>query len=571
MKKLRWPILIAVLAIIAIAVLLYTRQQPTQNETEPINPVLMEPETGGIYVEGLVGSLGRLNPLLDAYNSADQDINRLLFSRLLSFDEHGLPHGDLINSWGISSDGLVYNFTLREDAVWHDGESVTSDDIIFTIEMMRSENSLLTAAQRELWYQVNVESMDEKNLRFVLPEPFAPFLENLTFGIVPAHLLGDLTFDEILNDHFNLEPVGSGPYQFNNLIIEDGQIKGVVLVPFKDYYGDQPYIEQVVFRYYATPEAALVAYTQDETMGIGQVTTNILPQVLKEENLGLQTGLLSGLSLIYLNLDNLDVPFFQDANVRRALLMGINRQWLIDNVLFSQAVQADGPIFPSSWAYYDETEHIGYAPNLAVDLLRQSGYTIPAFGGEIRASQGVTLTFELLYPDDDVHAAIAEAIQEDWSNIGMSVDLEAVPYDELVNTYLDTRNYQAALVDLNLMQTTDPDPYSFWHQAQITGGQNYSKWDDRPASEYIEQARVTLNMEERSRLYRNFQVRFAQELPALPLYYPIYTYAVDTSVQGVRMGTLYSPSDRLNTLPSWFLLAKKSNLPQGALTATPEP
>jgi peptide/nickel transport system substrate-binding protein len=567
MKKLRLPILIAVLAVAAIAILLYTQQQPASPaENIPVGAVpVVEPESGGVYVEGVVGALGRLNPLLDVYNRVDQDVDRLLYSRLLYFDENGLPHGDLADSWGISSDGLIYNFSLRSNATWHDGQPVTSDDIIFTIEMMRSDVSLLTPTQRELWFQVNVERLDEKNIRFILPEAYSPFLENLSFGIVPAHILGDLDFEQITNDHFNLQPVGSGPYRFDKLIIEDGQIKGVTLTPYASYYGAIPYIEQVIFRYYATPADALAAYQQGETMGIGQVTQDILPQVLNEPKMGLQTGLLSSLSIVYLNLDNPDVPFFQDANVRRALLTGLNRQWMIDQVLTGQAVQANGPIFPNSWAYYNGTEHVAYDPTAASNLLRQAGYTLSS--GDVRSSEGVTLTFELIFPDDEIHALLAEAIRDDWSTLGLNVTLKALPYDELVGDYLATRNYQAALVDLNLTQSTDPDPYPFWHQAQSVGGQNYAKWDDRPASEYLEQARVLINQTDRLRLYRNFQVRFALELPALPLFYPVYTYGVDNSVQGVRMGPLYSPTDRLNTLPRWFLLAKKSTAPQA--TATP--
>jgi len=128
----------------------------------------------------------------------------------------------------------------------------------------------------------------------------------------------------------------------------------------------------------------------------------------------------------------------------------------------------------------------------------------------------------------------------------------------VVSAYLEPRAFQAALVDLNFSRTPDPDPYPFWHQAQITGGQNYAKWDDRQASEYLEQARIEVDIEERTRLYNNFQVRFASELPSLPLFYPIYNYAVDEQVQGVTMGPLYDPSDRLVTAPQWFLLAGRA-------------
>jgi peptide/nickel transport system substrate-binding protein len=74
----------------------------------------------------------------------------------------------------------------------------------------------------------------------------------------------------------------------------------------------------------------------------------------------------------------------------------------------------------------------------------------------------------------------------------------------------------------------------------------------------LEQARIEVDIEERTRLYNNFQVRFASELPSLPLFYPIYNYAVDEQIQGVTMGPLYDPSDRLVTAPQWFLLAGRA-------------
>jgi peptide/nickel transport system substrate-binding protein len=111
------------------------------------------------------------------------------------------------------------------------------------------------------------------------------------------------------------------------------------------------------------------------------------------------------------------------------------------------------------------------------------------------------------------------------------------------------------------MSSPDPDPYPFWHQTQVTTGQNYSNWEDHQASEYLEQARISIDTGERARLYRNFQVRFSQELPALPLYFPVYSYALSTDVQNVRMGALFDPSDRFNSLAGWFLLNKSAVKP----------
>jgi peptide/nickel transport system substrate-binding protein len=144
-----------------------------------------------------------------------------------------------------------------------------------------------------------------------------------------------------------------------------------------------------------------------------------------------------------------------------------------------------------------------------------------------------------------------------------------VPYDQLAVDFLASRNYQAALVDLDLSRTPDPDPYPFWHQAEATGGQNYSQWDNRPASEYLEQARVTADYTLRTRLYRNFQVVFAKELPALPLFAPVYSYGVDSQVQGVQIPSLYDPSDRLATFTGWYLLTRRALEPAGTPTTAP--
>ena len=565
MKRLRWQILIVVLALAAIGVLLLVQQQPNVAQ----QPAPIQPATGGVYTEAIIGSFSRLNPILDFYNPSDRDASRLVFSGLVRFDDRGLPQGDLAESWGISQDGTAYNFSIRPNAFWHDGEPVTSDDVAFTAEYFRSDDLPIPDDLRALWKDVEVKILDEKTLQFHLPEPFAPFLDYLSFGILPKHLLEDVSAAQLVDTEFNLNPIGSGPYRFDHLISEQGQIKGVVFSAFEDYYNNRPFIDQIVFQYYPDSQTALTAYQQGEVQGISKVTGDILPQVLNTPDLNLYTGRMPELTLVYLNLDNPELPFFQDATLRRALLMGINRQRLVDQVLGGQAIIADGPIFPGSWAYFDGIEHIGYDAGAALETIKKAGYTIPAEGGSVREKDGKKFSFVMVYPDDELHAALFEIIQENWAELGVKVEPKPVAYDELVDSYLEPRSYQAALVDLNLSRSPDPDPYPFWDQAQATGGQNYGKWNDRRASEFIEQARVTADIGERAKAYRNFQVRFTSEMPALPLFYPVYSYAVDGQVQGVRMGPLFDPSDRFANVQTWFLLARRSVGATETPSATP--
>jgi peptide/nickel transport system substrate-binding protein len=136
----------------------------------------------------------------------------------------------------------------------------------------------------------------------------------------------------------------------------------------------------------------------------------------------------------------------------------------------------------------------------------------------------------------------------------VDVTLESKPYENVLE-HLSLRDYETALVDINFTRSPDPDPYPFWSQAQIQSGQNYAEWDNRSASEFLEQARMTVDLGERERLYRNFQVLFMRELPSLPLFYPVYTYAVTEDLNGINLGPLFEPSDRFNNVHDWYILS----------------
>lgn len=559
MKKLRWQLLVVVIALVVIGILL-VGQQPYR--LPGVAPAPVQPSIGGVYTEALVGKLGRLNPLLDYYNQVDHDVDRLIYSSLIRFNDQGIPEGDLVETWGISKDGNVYNFSVRTNATWHDGQPVTSEDVAFTVDMLRNDATPIPEDLRQFWKQVDVVVLDSHTLQFRLPEPFAPFLDYLTFGVLPKHLLSNVSPQEMVESSFNQKPVGSGPYQFNQFLVEDNQVTGVSLVLFDKYYKKTPFIEQVVFKYFSNVADALVSYRQGLVMGIDRIPNTLLNEALQESKLQLYTTRQPRQAFIYFNLNEPAKPFFQEADIRRALLMGINRQWIVDRLLGGQAIMAHGPILPGTWAYYEGIEKIAYDAETARSVLKKAGYTIPAQGGSVRSNGSVSLNFKLAYPDQAPYPEIAQYIRESWATLGVEVELQAVPYAELITNYLEAHTFEAVLIELNLTRSPDPDPYPFWDQAQVSGGQNYSQWNDRQASEYLEQARIQVDTAERTRSYRNFQVRFTTEMPALPLYIPVYTYAISEQVQGVSIGPLYDPSNRFDNIFNWFLVARRSTSPQ---------
>jgi peptide/nickel transport system substrate-binding protein len=227
---------------------------------------------------------------------------------------------------------------------------------------------------------------------------------------------------------------------------------------------------------------------------------------------------------------------------------------MIENIYGGQAVLANGPIIPGTWAYYNDLDKIDYDMIEAKKLFEAADVSYDEDGEVFLYEDELEVAITLLHPDTQEHTAIAQQLKSDWEALGMSVELEAKPYDEVLSD-LETRAYQTALVDINLTNSPDPDPYPFWGQAQMQSGQNYAEWDNRSASEFLEQARMTVDMSERERLYRNFQVIFMQELPSLPLFYPVYTYAITEDIKGVNMGPVFNPGDRFNNVNLWYILS----------------
>ena len=562
MKKFRWQLLIILVTGLIVGVLLIVQQLGNGEEAD----TTPSPISGGIYTEALIGDFMRLNPFLDIYNSADRDVDQLIFSSLIRFDSRGLPQADLAESWGVSKDGTVYNFSLRSDVYWHDGEVFDSNDVVYSVELLKSDHPLIPEDLKRFWADVEIVALTENKLQFLLPEPFAPFLDYLSFGILPEHLLSGLDLEALIDHSFNLAPVGTGPFRFQRLLVENNKIVGVVLEAFDAYYLERPYLDEIIFRHYPTPENAFTAYKNGDVEGISNVNASILQKVLAEPHLAVYSTRKPLLTMAYLNLNNPAVSFLQNPDFRRALLTSINRELIIERVYGGQAVVANGPIMPGTWAFYSDLENVDYDPVLAESLFDATDLTYDEEEKIYKTEAGLGVALTLIHPETREHLQIAEMIKENWEALGVEVTLESKPYEDVL-TALETREYQALLVDLNLASSPDPDPYPFWGQAQIGSGQNYAEWDNRSASEFLEQARMMVDLGERERLYRNFQVVFMRELPSLPLFYPIYTYAITDVINGIGFGPIFDPSDRFNNVYEWYILSSTEKLP----TETAEP
>lgn len=540
-RYLRWQLLLAVVGILLLSLLLGVTAYNVSTE--------LVPEQGGVFREGVAGNPQTLNPLLCHLHEINQDLCPLLFRGLTRQDRKGWIVPDLAEAWTATPDGLSYTFRLRPGQFWHDGRPITIQDVLFTVETLQSEDAPIVPDLANLWRSVNVEAVDEQTVRFLLDQPFAPFLDYTTIGLLPRHIWEGIPPAQMATAPVGL-PVGSGL-----LRVADATAEYIRLEPSPFATGDRPFVDALEFRFYPDYPSIYAAFGQDQLDGISRILPSDLPLAQQRRDLQLFSALEPVYSSILFNLNSPSVPFLQEQAVRQALYYAIDRQGLIDDLLDGQGVVAHSPIPATNWAHSQEVRQYTFDLARARQLLEEAGW-VDSNGDGIRDKGGYSLSFILLANDDPLRQAMVERISGQWREIGVQAIPQTISFAGLVSDFLVPRRFDAALVSWNI--SGDPDPYPLWHSAQAEGGnQNYAGWRNERVDELLIEARTTVDGERRRAIYASFQQIFAEELPALPLYYPVYTYGVSTRVKNVQVGNLNTPADRFDTFPEWYIVSRR--------------
>jgi len=562
-KYIRWQVLLTLLGILLIGAVLFTLSldaehapSPTPYPTSSATTVIQT--RGGTFVEGVAGYPQFINPLFSELNDVDRDLCALIFEGLTTVNEHNEIVPVLAERWDVSNNGLTYTFHLRPGVRWQDGEPFDADDVMFTIQVMQHADFPGLPYLSDLWRSVQVEKVDSLTVRFTILEPYAPFLDYTTIGLLPRHILKDVPVAELDQHPFNYAPIGTGLFKVEELT-EEHIVLGTN--PYHRLWG-RTMLDHVEFRFYPGYEHLLKAYEAGEIMGVSRILAKDMARARANPDLQLLSARLSGYSLIFLNLNSPDKPFLRDQRVRQALMYALDRQRLIDEVLGGQGLVIHSPIMPQSWAYNPDVRHYGYSPQEAEKLLERAGWVLPdarqggfgeikATGANVRAKDGQRLEFTLLTNDVPDRVALAHAIADQWEQVGVQVYVQQVTMAELTQDHLIPRQFDAVLSQWQSLPP-DPDPYPVWHSTQATdGGQNYSGFVDRDADEAIEVARQLNDAGERARLYGEFQAIFAEQVPAILLYQAVYTYGVDPRVRNVQIAPMPDPSGRFRNIWQW--------------------
>jgi peptide/nickel transport system substrate-binding protein len=549
MRSYRLPLLLIIIGVAVIAFIVY--------QLVPRSAVTV-PDTGGTYVEGVAGAPQYINPLLCQLHDEDRDLCSLTFVGLTRFTETGEVVPDLASTWSISDDGITYTFKLRQDIKWEDGAPITVEDILFTTRLLQDPNYPGRPDIGALWQTIKVNRVDALTVQFRLSQPLAPFLDFTTIGLLPQHILSGTAVADLNKLPFNLQPVGNGPWRVVEVNTNGNRVSSIALEPSPSYYGTKPNLSRLIFRYYPNVQAAFDAYRTGDVDGFGNLALADAKRAETRDDLTLYTATKSRYTSVFFNLrKDSGAIALMDKAVRQALMLALDRDKIVREVLGGQAIVADTPFIPGTWAYHTGVQHYPYDPMRATQLLRNDGYelaTVAPSNVSVWQKSGESIAFTLLTQDDPTRRAVAEAIAKQWRELGVQVSVQ--PVRNLVRDFLSSRQFQVALVD-NLVDG-DPDPYPIWHRSQILApGQNYTGFDNKDLSNWLEAARMTTDRVKRFEYYRKFQELFSEELPALPLYYPTYEYAISSRVKRVQVPPMMYASDRLRTIGSWYINVKR--------------
>jgi len=537
----RWQLLLASTGLLLVLMLLSYQVQSAALCTVTV------PATGGTYVEGMVGRPNSLNPLLSDPYPVDREIHNLIFDGLVRYNEKGQLEPALAKEWSVSEDGLTFTFTLEDGRTWHDGQPVTTADVAFTYGLMQKEDFPGPSDLISLWQSVTITPIDEQQIAFTLSQPYAPFFEATTRGILPAHLLEDVPVADLATHPFNQSPVGTGPFmvQAGQDWARTGRLR---LSPNPASWRQGVQISDIEFRFFANADSLIAAFRNGEIHAVNGLSPTIIPQLAAETSARIFTSIAPRYSALFFNVSESGAPALQYREVRQAVGFALDRETLIDSILNGQGISFEGPYLPDNWAARpDLMTAYSHQPETAGRLLDSTGWV----GAGTRIREGVPLVLKFVVLDSPEQRAIAGEIVNQLSRIGIEARTTFTADAASLREIMAERQFDMALVEV--APPNDPDLYDFWSQEAIVRGHNYSGWNNRRASEALENGRQIIPQGERAAYYEAFLRQFDADLPALTLYQHVDTYVLSDTVKGVEIGRVWEPRDRYQSLSAWFL------------------
>lgn len=469
---------------------------------------------------------------------------RPVFNRLVEFEKgttNIIP--GLAESWEVSEDGLEYTFKLRPGVKFHTTSFFTptrdfnADDVIFSFERQaRADhpwNQYVPGVTYEYFDAMEMGSLikeivkvDDLTVKFVLSRAEAPFLANLgmDFASIISREYADVLEAAGRKEDFNNAPIGTGPFQFV-AYQKDAVIRYAANA---DYWGGRPAIDDLVFAITTDPAVRVQKLKAGECHVMPYPAPADIAALQADPNLIVQEQ--AGLNVAYLGYNTTVAPF-DNAKVRKALNMAINKQAIIDAVFQGSGQIAKNPIPPTMWSYNEAVVDDAYDPEAAKQILAEEGVT------DLKMKVWAMPVQRPYMPNA---RRTAELIQEDFSKIGVGVEIVSYEWGEYLSKSSEADRDGAVILGWT-GDNGDPDNFMgvlLSCASAVDGGANRAQWCNEEFSALISQAKQLSDPEERAKLYEEAQVIFKDQAPWATLGHSTVFMPMSAKVQGYIMSPL---------------------------------
>ncbi|MBM7635057.1 ABC transporter substrate-binding protein [Geomicrobium sediminis] len=451
---------------------------------------------------------------LDPHGSNDTSSSHVrtnIYERLVNHDENMELVPELAESFE-QIDELTWEFVLREDVTFTDGEPFNGEAVKRTLERVIDPD---VASPKAFMYEMieNIEVIDDYTVEITTEYPFAPLAANL------AHDGGGMISPKAIEEEENgernldLEPVGTGPFQ-----LEDwNQGTEILLTRNEDYWGDLPAIDTA--SYLVVPEQ-LTRIGQLDT-GEVHVAENIEPVNMSQiENMeGADVSSVESLRLDYIGFNNESEPF-DDVNVRVAVAKAIDKPSIVEAIYEGYGSEAIGPLNPLVFGYSDGIEPLEYNPEEAQELLDEAGH-----------EDGFDVSV-MVREENELSVQLAEIIQDQLSEFNINVTIDQREWSSLLDASANGEHDMVILGWTTVTGDADYGMYSLYHTEEHGASGNRTFYSNSEVDELLEAARSEVDEDARVELYAEAQQIIINEAPKIFTVHDDFRIGIADNVEG---------------------------------------
>jgi peptide/nickel transport system substrate-binding protein len=503
---------------------------------------------GGSFSEGVIGTPRFINPVL-ATSGPDKDLTEIVYAGLMAYNGSDYIT-ELAEDYVVSEDGTMYSFTLKDDITFHDGEPLTAHDVVFTVELV--QNSSVKSPLRPQWTGVTATAVDDRTVQFLLDNPYAGFIHVTTLGILPQHILGTITPEQLSFSEFNINAVGAGPYKIKNISKDKlGIPKKISLRRNNNYALGKPNLKNISFKFFTETEEAQKALTRRTIDGLYNIATTELERFNKR-SFTVHNHPLPQTFALFFNQNTQEI--FLSNDVLTAIDIAIPKEAIIKRVFNRYGTPLCGPIpphmvgsLPCEEKYLRMT--VQERAETATSLLESDGWSRNNEG--LLEKDGTVLEFTVALPNNPELKETAAMIETALSDVGINMEQQVFEPGNFDQDVIRPRNYEALL--FGQIYEHDTDSFAFWHSSgRNDPGFNIGMYANSDADELLRNALTEPETIERRKLYTELYDIFDDDVPAVFLYTPDFIYVTRSNIYNITTQGIINPHDRLSLIHTWY-------------------